>query len=178
MPCWRQNRCMAERLVVMPWVLRRWSASSAWVQLARSSPWAAGPSMTQRRISRARWAGVAGGWALGLRGRGDLGWRALGLGGHGGGDAAPVVGVEPGLDGAGGDAQVGGDVPVGPAPMGEPDDLEPVTGLAVGGLEEGLLEASGLGVGQLDADHDGATSREESGLPPPSTNGKHQRVCE
>ena len=41
----------------------------------------------------------------------------------------------------------------GPAPVGQPDDLEAVAELAVGGLAEGLFEASGLGVGQLDADH-------------------------
>ena len=47
-----------------------------------------------------------------------------------------------------------------PAPVGQPDDLEAVAELAVGGLEEGLFEASGLGVGQLDADHGGARSEE------------------
>ena len=154
----RQNRCMAERLVRMPWVLSRWSASSAWVQLARSSPCAAGPSMTQRRISSAMRAGIAGSCPLALRGI-----KAV--------EPAVEVGVEPALDGAGGDAQVGGDVLVGPAPVGQPDDLEAVTELAVSGLEEGLFEASGLGVGQLDADHD-ASMEEVVGLPPLSTNRK------
>ena len=96
--------------------------------------------MTQRRISSARWAGIAGGCPLALRGT-----QAV--------EAALEVGVEPPLDGAGGDPQVGGDVLVGPAPVGQPDDLEAVAELAVGGLAEGLFEASGLGVGQLDADH-------------------------
>jgi hypothetical protein len=60
--------------------------------------------------------------------------------------------------------------------MGQPDDPEPVTELAVSGLEEGLFEASGLGVGQSDADHDAAMEVEEIGSPPPSTNLKASAV--
>ena len=42
------------------------------------------------------------------------------------------------------------------APMGQADDLEAIEEVAVGGQSEGLFEALGLGVGQLDADHGGA----------------------
>jgi hypothetical protein len=58
---------------------------------------------------------------------------------------------------------------MGPAPVGEPDDLESVVELAVGGLEEGLIESSGVVVGQLDANHDGATSYEGFGRAPHPT---------
>lgn len=84
-------------------------------------------------------------------------------------EAAAEVGVEPPLDGAGSDPEVGGDVLMLAAPVGRPDDVEPVEVLAVGGLSEGLLEAFGLGVAQLDADH-GSQRMEEVGSPPPSTN--------
>ena len=83
----------------------------------------------------------------------------LGLAGPQAVEAAFEVGVEPPLDGAGRDPQVGGDVLVLAAPVGQPDDLEPVQELAVGGLAEGPFEASGLGVGQLDADHGRAEVR-------------------
>jgi hypothetical protein len=84
-------------------------------------------------------------------------------------EATTEVGVEPPLDGAGHDPQVGGDVLVLPTPVGQADDLEPVEELTVGGLAEGPFEALGLGVGQLDADH-GRGRMEEIGSPPPSTN--------
>ena len=131
---------MAERLTAMPWVFFRWSASSAWVQLARSSPCFAGPSMTQRRISSPRC------------GR-DLRPTARGLAGPEAVEAAVEVGVEPPLDGAGRDPQVGGDLLMRSAPAGQPDDLEAVPVFAVGGLAEGQFEALGLGLGELDADH-------------------------
>ncbi len=77
---------------------------------------------------------------------------ALGLAGYQGVEPAFEVGVEPPLDGAGRDSQVGGDVLVLAAPVGQADDLEPAEELAVGGPSEGLFEVLGLGVGQLDAD--------------------------
>ena len=58
----------ADRLVAMPWVLRRWSANSSWVQLARSRPCLAGPSMTQRLISSAIAAGMPGSLPLAFPG--------------------------------------------------------------------------------------------------------------
>src|SRR5690606_1781042 len=73
-------------------------------------------------------------------------------------EAAAEVGVEPPLDGAGGDAEVGGDVLMLAAPVGQPDDLQAVGGLAVGGPPGGPFEASGLVVGRLDADHGRAMS--------------------
>jgi hypothetical protein len=48
----------------------------------------------------------------------------LGLAGLEGVEATAEVGVEPPLDGAGGDAEVGGDVLALAAPVGQPDDLE------------------------------------------------------
>jgi hypothetical protein len=45
---------------------------------------------------------------------------------------------------------------MGPAAVGEPDDLGSVAELAVGRLEEGLFQSSGIGVGQFDANHGGA----------------------
>ncbi len=42
--------------------------------------------------------------------------------------------------------------------MGQPDDREAVVELGVGGLEEGLFEAAGLPVGELDSDHEGEES--------------------
>ena len=126
----------------MPLVLSRWSASSSWVQLARSSPCLAGPSMTQRRTSSASDGGDVAGCARGL-----LGLQAV--------EAAVAVGVEPAGDGVAVDAQVGGDVLAGPAPVGHQDDLEAVPEFAVlGGAEEGV-EAFGLGRRQLNADHGG-----------------------
>ena len=97
---------------------------------------------------------------------------SLGLAGLEGGDSALEVSVEPVLNGSRGDAQVGGDVLVGSTPMGQPDDLEAIMELAIGRLEEGLFEASGVGVGQLDADHGGTVLEEEFGSSPPSTNQK------
>ena len=49
--------------------------------------------------------------------------------------------------------QVGGDVLVRAAPVGQADDLEAVAEFAVGGLAECLLECLDLGFGELDADH-------------------------
>src|SRR5688572_9212464 len=128
MPSLRQDRCMAERLAEMPCVFRRWSASSAWVQLARSSPCSAGPP--DRPAAD----------LIGLMGR-DRRCPPLGLAWWEAAEATHEVGVEPPLDGARGDPEVGGDVPVLPAPVGQPDDLEPVQELAVGGLSEGPFEA-------------------------------------
>ena len=93
----------------------------------------------------------------------------LGLEGLQGRQATPEVGVEPSLDGARRDAQVGGDVLVGPTPMGHADDLEAIPDLAVSRLQERLFESSGLDVVELDADH-GEKSKEESGRTPPPTN--------
>ena len=77
---------------------------------------------------------------------------------------APVqVGVEPSLDGPGGDAEVSGDVLMGSAPMGQPDDLKAVVELTFGGLKEGLFEAVGLCLGQMDADHGRGSHLVESG---------------
>jgi hypothetical protein len=42
---------------------------------------------------------------------------------------------------------------VGPAPVGQADDLEAVAVLGVGFVAESLVEASGLGRKQLDTDH-------------------------
>jgi hypothetical protein len=59
---------------------------------------------------------------------------------------------------------------MGSAPVGQPDDLEAVPELAVGGLEERLFEAAGVPVREVDADH----GREEApggiGGSPLSTN--------
>jgi hypothetical protein len=54
---------------------------------------------------------------------------------------------------------------VGPAAVGQSNDREEVPELAVGGLEEGLFEALGHGVGQSDADHH-ASMEEVVGSPP------------
>ena len=164
MPSLRQNRCMAERLAEMPWVLSRWSASSAWVQLARSSPCLAGPSMTQRRISSASSAGIFGASALGLAGPEAV-------------EAAVEVGVEPALDGAGRDAEVGGDVLVRAAPVGQPDDLEAVAELAVGGLAEGLFEASASASGRWMRITVGWSLWVESMYLLSIRTGQHHRAC-
>ena len=131
---------MAERLAETPWVFSRWSASSAWVQLARSSPCLDRPlddpaADLLAQVSR------------------DLRRSALGLAGPEAVEAPVEVGVEPALDGAGRDPEVGGDVPVLAAPVGQADDLEAIAGLAVGGLAEGQFEALGLVLGEMDADH-------------------------
>jgi hypothetical protein len=68
-------------------------------------------------------------------------------------------GVEPPLDGAGADPEVGGDVLLLAAPVGQADDLEAVEELAVGGPTERPFKASGLGVGELNADHGGAAEK-------------------
>jgi hypothetical protein len=64
----RRKRRVAERLAVMPRAFIKWSARSAWAQLARTGPCGAGPSIIQRRISAARWAGIRG-WQLGRGGK-------------------------------------------------------------------------------------------------------------
>ena len=144
MSCRRQNRCTAERLVRIPCVFFRWSASSAWVQLARSSTCVAGPSITQRRISPARC------W--------DRRGLPLCLAGRQAVEAPFEGGVEPPLDGPGSDAQVGGDCLMGSASMGQPDDLEAVVEFAVGRQEAGPFEAAGLPVEEVDSDHEGEES--------------------
>ena len=64
---------------------------------------------------------------------------------RGAGRRGPLqVGVEPALDGARGDGQVGGDVLVRPAPVGQADDLEAVAELGVGFLAESLVEPLGF----------------------------------
>src|SRR5690242_15656160 len=50
---------MAKRLTRMPWVRKRCSANSAWVQLARPGPWWAGPTMTPRWTLSAKTAGAS-----------------------------------------------------------------------------------------------------------------------
>jgi hypothetical protein len=62
------------------------------------------------------------------------------------------------------------------APVGESDDLEAVTELVVGGLEEGLFEAVGLPVREQDADHGSEESPGVSMSPLFLRTGKHQRV--
>lgn len=62
----RQNRCMVDRLFCTLRILSRSAASSAWVQLTRSRPCLAGPSITQRRRTSAKWGGMAGGRLLAL----------------------------------------------------------------------------------------------------------------
>ena len=100
-----RSRCMAERLARMPWVRNRCSANSAWVQLARSRPWPGRPLDDPAAD------------LLGQLGR-ELGLGPLGLAGPQPVEAALEVGVEPALDGAGGDAEVGGDLAGGAGPGG------------------------------------------------------------
>lgn len=64
-----QNRWAALREVRTPWVSSRWSADSAWVPLARSSPRFAGPWMTHLSTSSASDAGMLPGWPLAFFGR-------------------------------------------------------------------------------------------------------------
>lgn len=71
---------------------------------------------------------------------------------HTPGEAGFEIAVEPPLDGAWSDGQVGGDILVGPAPVGQPDDLEAVPELRVGRLAESLFESLGFGFGESDAD--------------------------
>ncbi len=68
-------------------------------------------------------------------------------------EPALQVGVEPPLDGARGDAQVACDVLVGPAPVGQSDDLEAVVERAVGCGGEGQFQAALVRFGQVDANH-------------------------
>ena len=75
MPCLAPNAWRADLPTRMPVVLYRWSANSAYVQLARSSPCLAGPSITHRRRTGAR-SGVSLGVA-------PLAWRARSQGRRG-----------------------------------------------------------------------------------------------
>lgn len=97
---------------------------------------------------------------------------ALGLARPQGGDAALEVGIEPVLDGAGADAEVGGDVLGEPTPVGEPDDLESVPELSISSLKGGLLKALGVSVGQDDADHGDTRRDKKLGWTPHSTDRK------
>lgn len=72
---------------------------------------------------------------------------AVSLGGGAGGlprlqavQAALEVGVEPTLDGAWGDAQVSGDVLMGPPPLGQQDDPGVVAQAAVVGVPKGVVQ--------------------------------------
>ncbi|QDV36450.1 hypothetical protein ElP_43760 [Tautonia plasticadhaerens] len=60
---------MADLRTRMPWVWYRCSTNSSQVQLARSSPCLAGPSMAHRRSVGARSSVSFGGAPLALRGR-------------------------------------------------------------------------------------------------------------
>jgi hypothetical protein len=100
----------------------------------------------------------------------DLRRSALGLSGPEAVEAPVEVGVEPALDGAGRDREVGGDVPVLAASMRQADDLQAIAGLAVGGLTEGQFEASGLVLGEMDADHGRVESLGRVDVPPLYTN--------
>src|SRR5262249_4098564 len=95
--------------------------------------------------------------------RGDVARLALGLLGSQGVEGAAAVGVEPAGDGPGVDAQVGGDVLAGAAPVGHQDDLEAVPELAVGGGAEECVEAFSLGRWQVNADHGAVPSQHGSG---------------
>ena len=79
--------------------------------------------------------------------RRDAGRFAPGLLGPQSGPAEFAVGVEPTADAAGADAQVGGDVLSGPAPVGQQYDLESVAVLAFPGGAELRLQLPGLGRG-------------------------------
>ena len=69
----------------------------------------------------------------------------------------------------GADAEIAGDLLMGPAPLGEPNDLKAAPVHKVGDLEISLLEASGLEVVDYDADH-GAIPKREIGRTPRATN--------
>ena len=51
--------------------------------------------------------------------------------------------------------------------MGHADDLEAIPEFAIGGLQERLFEASGVGVRQVDANHGGCLGEGEVGLAVP-----------
>jgi hypothetical protein len=89
---------------------------------------------------------------VGQRG-GDLAGGSLGLAGLQAVEAAFQIGIEPTGNGAAVDAQVGGDVLVGPAAVGKQDNLEPVAEFAVLRGAEQLLEPLDFGRGELNADH-------------------------
>ena len=67
------------------------------------------------------------------------------------------------MDRAWSEAQVGGDVLVWPAPVGQADDLEAVTECPVGRLAECLLEFLDFEFGELDADHGDEAYRVQKG---------------
>jgi hypothetical protein len=81
-------------------------------------------------------------------------------------EAGFEIAVEPPLDGAWGDGQLGGDVLMRPAPVGQADDRKAVPERPVGRPEECLRECVNFGFGELDADHDdeGCRVREGSTL--------------
>src|SRR5262249_32165735 len=138
MPSLRQKRPTAARLVRMPCVLYRWSASSSCVQLARASPCLAGPSMTQRLTSSALQGGDLAGLARGFA------WtQAV--------EAAFEVGVEPTLDGARGDGQIFCDLFAGPVAGGKADDVDAVSVFGFGLFAESLIQPLGLLLRQTDA---------------------------
>ena len=70
----------------------------------------------------------------------ELGPGARGVPGLQAVQAALEVGVEPALDGTWGDIQVSGDVLMGPAALGQQDDLGAVAQAAVVGVSKGLLQ--------------------------------------
>ena len=93
----------------------------------------------------------------------DSGVGPLGLAGPEPGEAGFQVAVEPPLDRAWSEAQVGGDVLMRPAPVGQADDLEAVPEPPVGRLAERLLEFLDVEFGELDADHDDEGYRVQKG---------------
>ncbi|MFO0878160.1 MAG: hypothetical protein U0840_12490 [Gemmataceae bacterium] len=108
---------------------------------------------------------------VGQRG-GDLGGRSLGLAGHQAGQAALAVGVEPALDGAAVDAQVGGEVLAPAALVGHQDDLKAVAVRPVVGGPERLLQMHGLHFSQPHVDH-GCFLPLEATFPPPIVGTGH-----
>src|SRR5262245_33907511 len=112
MPIRAQKRWTALREVGRPRALRRWSASSAWVPLARSRPCLAGPSMTAAdRVGQC--CGNLTRFAFGLPGRKPV-------------QRSVAVGVEPTGDRLAVDPQVGGDVLACAAAVGHEEDREAV----------------------------------------------------
>src|SRR3954452_9457984 len=137
----------------------------------------AGPRQPVILVLGGIWADTPTGGPLGQLGW-DLGLCPPGLAGPQTGEAVDQVGVEPPLDGPGGDGQVGGDVLVGPAPVGQPDDLEAVSELAVSRLTECLLKGLGVGFGEMDADHGRARVAGWGESLPSIRPGQHHRACE
>jgi hypothetical protein len=102
---------------------------------------------------------------LGRPGR-DPGLGPPGLAGPEPGEAESQVEVEPPLDGARGDGQVGGDLLMGPVPVGHQDDPEAVPERPVGRLAECLLDLSGFSFAESDADHGDECCRVQKGVYP------------